>query len=136
MTEKRNPGVKGRATHDEVRRTIEDKTNTLPLPGLREFPTYRATNNAAFEWGCVDDEAFVDLIQTAYGEIVHWQRITFSIPSGLTGKDFVMELAWTYQAHVDSSSIESISQSAAMVFLFFMLQKPHQDSNQNIMPPV
>ena len=52
----------------------------------------------------------------------------FLIPSGKSGKGFVLELARLYQAYADNSSLHSIALTACSVFQVLLLQKPHAKS--------
>ena len=55
----------------------------------------------------------------AYEEVVHWRRNLFQVPSGVSGKSFVSELARLFQAYADSSSLESIAMKATTVMQIF-----------------
>ena len=47
----------------------------------------------AFLWnGTIEGSDFVDRVNFAYDEVVHWKRNLFVVPFGKAGKEFVQEL--------------------------------------------
>ena len=85
---------------------------------------------AHFTWGPseVSSEQFVQTVNAAYSEIVHWRRNVFSVPSGKAGKAFVSELARLFRSYADGSAFESIALTAAMILSQLLLQKPSTKS--------
>ena len=83
---------------------------------------------ASFQWGSCSGPEFCDAISSIYDEIVHWKRNLFQVPSGSSGKVFVMELARLYQAYADRSSLESVALRACSVLVALTLQKPNRAS--------
>ena len=69
-----------------------------------------------FRWGDVDGETLYQRMRDTYEIVVHWRQNKFLIPSGKSGKDFVLELARLYQAYADNSSLHSIALTACSVF--------------------
>ena len=71
------------------------------------------------------------MIRDAFEAVVHWMHDSFLVPSGKTGKDFVLELARVYQAYADNFTlhIHSVALSyhllCACVMQVLLLQKPH-----------
>ena len=59
---------------------------------------------AAVSGGASDDNHILEgayltsKIRSAYSETVHWHRNIFLVPSGATGKEFILELAKFFQA--------------------------------------
>ena len=81
-----------------------------------------------FQWGDIDGATFSQLMRDTYEEVVHWRRNNFLVPSGKSGKDFVLELARLYQAYADNTSLHSVALTACSVFQALLLQKPHAKS--------
>ena len=83
---------------------------------------------ASFQWGSCSGPEFCDTVSCVYDEIVHWKRNLFQVPSGCSGKAFVLELSRLYQAYADCSSLESITLKACSVLVALTLQKPNRTS--------
>ena len=81
-----------------------------------------------FMWGPYQGADFCTLINTAYDEVVQWRRNLFQVPSGSSGKAFVLELARLFQAYADSSSLECIAMKATTIAQALLLQKPSRTS--------
>ena len=73
-------------------------------------------------------EDFIQVINAAYEETVHWHPNLFSPPSGKAGKAFTDELSKLFKAYGENSALEPIALKAAMVLPSLLLQKPHQGS--------
>ena len=89
------------------------------------FPALQPPN---FTWGSSNGENFCTSINVAYEEVVHWRQNVFQVPSGSSGRAFVMELARLFQAYADSSSLECIAMKATIVMQILLLQKPSRAS--------
>ena len=50
----------------------------------------------SFNWGPLDAQSFIDLIDKAFNDVVHWKLNLFHVPFGRAGKQFVSELARLY----------------------------------------
>jgi len=96
-----------------------------PCSGISFYPSDPCVD---FQWGDVDGVTFCQLMRDTYEDVVHWRRNSFLVPSGKSGKDFVLELARLYQAYADNSSLHSIALTACSVFQVLLLQKPHANS--------
>ena len=83
---------------------------------------------ASFQWGSFSGPEFCDTVSYVYDEIIHWKRNLFQVPSGSSGKAFVLELSCLYQAYADSSSLESVTLKARSVLVALILQKPNRTS--------
>ena len=81
-----------------------------------------------FSWGPYQGEAFSEIINTAYDEVVHWRRNIFQVPSGSSGKAFASELACLFQAYADSSCLECIAMKSITIIQILLLQKPSRTS--------
>ena len=92
----------------------------------QDLPRPSAMAEAHFTWGPdeVSSEQFIQSINTAYAEVVHWKRNIFSVPSGKAGKAFANELARLFRSYADSSALECIALKAAMILPPLLLQKP------------
>ena len=92
----------------------------------QDLPHPSAMAEAHFTWGPdeVSSEQFIQSINTAYAEVVHWKRNIFYVPSGKAGKAFANELARLFRSYADSSALECIALKAAMILPPFLLQKP------------
>ena len=103
----------------------------LPPPSLPEtfqsLPAHPPLQTPNFMWGNVDEEAFTIATNNAYGEVVHWRRNVFKVPSVRIGKSFVSELARLFRAYAEGSMVEGIALKAAMT-MPVLLQKPHHRS--------
>ena len=82
----------------------------------------------SFNWGPLDAQSFIDLIDKAYNDVVHWKLNLFHVPFGRAGKQFVSELARLYRAFAEGSTLECISLKAATVLTTLALQKPYRNS--------
>ena len=92
------------------------------------LPDPEPMSDAIFSWGTLDASAFIDLISSAYTEIVHWKRNVFLVPHGRAGIDFVLELTRLFTAYGEASALESIALKAAFVCCGLLLQLPHRRS--------
>ena len=94
-----------------------------------ELPTFSPVADAFFSWGPLDSSTFVQLLNAAYDEVVHWKPNLFRVPYGKAGKSFVSELARLYKAFASVSAMECIAMKATVVLPILMLQKPSSRSN-------
>ena len=81
-----------------------------------------------FQWGLQDGNAFCDMINEAYDEIIHWKCNIFLLPSGSAGKSFVLEITKLLQAFASGSAMEYTALKASFVLQILLLQKPSQKS--------
>ena len=82
----------------------------------------------SFVWGNLVGQDFVDAIESAYAEVVHWRRNLFKIPWGSAGKDFVQETARLIRSFAEGSALAPVSLKAAMLLPSLALQKPPGNS--------
>lgn len=112
-----------------------DATSTrsdLVEPVDLTFPSFvKIPENPQFVWGDVDGNSFVSLLDQVYDEIVHWRRNIFSLPTGRSGKMFVMELSRLFNAYYPGSSLEGVALKAAMTLPILILQKPFAKSKSS-----
>ena len=99
-----------------------------PVDHDLELPPYQEAAYTNFEWGTLSGEDFAHVIHSAYSEVVHWRRNVFLVPSGKTGKAFVVELSKLLNAFAQASALESVALEAVMVACILLLQKPHMAS--------
>lgn len=88
------------------------------------LPGYKECHSPTFVWGCHDGDAFCQLIEDTYKEVIHWRRNLFKAPTGKNGNDFVGELARLIYAFQQDNPLERIALKAAMVLPVLLLQKP------------
>ena len=81
-----------------------------------------------FTWGECDSVYFVNKLNAAYKEAVHWRPNLFKVPYGKAGKSFVSELARLFKAFATGSALESIALKAATLLPLLLLQKPARRS--------
>ena len=81
-----------------------------------------------FTWGEHDSEQFIDILNSAYVEAVHWKLNLFKVPYGKAGKSFISELARLFKAFGTGSALESIALKAATLIPILLLQKPARNS--------
>ena len=103
----------------EFAETLEQYEDPWPLPSC---PT------PDFQWGSLDGKTFCDSIHEAYEEIIHWKRNVFLLPSGASGKSFIVETSRLLQAFADGSALQCIALKASLVMQTLLLQKPSQKS--------
>ncbi len=95
-----------------------------PSVTAHDLPAHLEFSEAAFSWGQLDGQGAIEAINAAYTECVRWRRNVFNIPSGKSGKSFVLELARLLRSYAERSSLEPIALKAAMVMPSLLLQKP------------
>ena len=81
-----------------------------------------------FTWNDVCGEAFTASLKAAYGEVVHWRRNIFMVPSGKVGKEFVREISRLLDSFTHHSALKAISLCAMMTLPHLLLQKTHAKS--------
>ena len=69
-----------------------------------------SSNN--FIWDQSDSECFIPEISSAYKEIVRWRRNIFMIPSGPSGKEFILKMTRLFTAFMERSSLQPIALQA------------------------
>ena len=68
------------------------------------------------------------MIDEAYDDIAHWKRNIFLLPSGATGKSFILEITRLLLAFAEGSALECIALKASFVMQILLLQKPSRKS--------
>ncbi len=94
----------------------------------RTLPDFSPVAAPNFLWGTLPGNEFMQTINEAYSEVVHWRRNIFLVPSGNAGKKFVREITRLLNAYTHSSALETIAFDAIMVACQLLLQKPHSAS--------
>ena len=89
------------------------------------LPLFRPVQEADYTWGRWSGHVFSSLIDDAYSQIVHWRSNLFKVPSGSTGKWFVAEIAYLFEAFAVESALEVVALKAAMTLPTLLFQKPH-----------
>ena len=92
-----------------------DYMQTNSTSTIADLPSFTPMSTSNFQWGDKDGELFAQSIHFCYGEVVHWKRNLFKIPSGKPGKAFVRELTCLFRAYTDASALESVALTTAMV---------------------
>ena len=77
-----------------------------------------------FMWNDVDGVSFSSPVKSCYDVVVHWRRNVFKVPFRKVGASFVREQARLFQAHSDSSTLESVALYAALIMPPLLLQRP------------
>ena len=91
-----------------------------------ELPSFSVMPPPAFLWnGTIEGSDFVERVNIAYDEVVHWKRNLFMVPFGKAGREFVQELTHLFRCYGERSALECIALKAAMLFCTLLLQKPH-----------
>ena len=99
--------------------TTPPENSTMP-----SLPEFKETTYSQAAWQDISGEDFVKAIDEAYNQTVHWVPNLFMLPSGSSGKQFIVELAKLYDAFASESSYESFAIKAAMTMPALLLQKP------------
>ena len=92
------------------------------------FPVPSPVSQMDFVWGEIAAQDFVQVVEAAYCEPVHWRRNIFKVPSGKAGKEFVLELAHLFRSYANATALESVALKAAMIMPHLLLQKPSSTS--------
>ena len=71
---------------------------------------------------------FINIINSAYEEVVFFKRNLFNVPSGTSGKNFINELTFWIRQFNTSTKLNSIALKAFMIIPSLMLQKPSSKS--------
>ena len=79
-----------------------------------DLPPFSKRSECVFLWEDIDGETFSHTIQCCYDELVHWKKDLFKIPSGRSGKEFIVEMTRLLNAYTNSSTQESIVFKAIM----------------------
>ena len=98
----------------------EDLTST----GL-SLPPHQST---ASTWGQLQGADFMQVVEAAYSEAVHWRQNLVKIPLGHAGKYSMSELAHLFKSYAEASTLEPVALKAAMLLPLLMLQKPSSSS--------
>ena len=95
---------------------------------LHSLPSFVTTTLSDFTWRNSLGADLAILFDDLYSKIVHWRPNLFMVPTGSTGKAFVLELALLIQSFADGAAIEPFTLKAVMVMPALLLQKPKFDS--------
>ena len=85
-----------------------------------------------FTWGECDSVCFINKLNAAYKEAVHWRPNVFKVPYGKVGKCFASELARLFKAFATGSAMECIALKAAVLLPILLLQKPTRRSKAKV----
>ena len=91
---------------------------------VRDLPSFHPVAKPTFTWGKCTSGVFIQSLDEAYSEVVHWRPNFFSLPFGNAGKAFVLELTRLYKAFATNSALECVAMKAAIVLPILALQKP------------
>ena len=64
------------------------KNNDSGRSVINDLPSHLEMSSTTFKWAEIDGHRFIQVIDAAYAEIVHWRRNIFMLPSCKAGKDF------------------------------------------------
>ncbi len=78
-----------------------------------ELPQFITPADPVFSWGEYDCSTFVNSLNAAFNEAVHWRTNLFKVPHGNAGKSFVTELVRLFNAFTSKSALETIALKAA-----------------------
>ena len=99
--------------------------NGILTPNADILPTFKPAVQPNFRWGAKEGVEFVQSVQAAYEEVVHWRRNVFLVPSGKVGKEFISELTRLFNAYTEITALESVAMESIMLACVLLLQKPH-----------
>ena len=114
-------------THSPINTHQTHNASPPPSPPSVSWPL-PPLQNTDFVWGSKDGKQFLDEVNSAYEQVIHWKPNLFLPPYGASGKKFVQELARLLQAYADSSSLECIAMKGIAVLQQLLLQKPSRNS--------
>ena len=79
-------------------------------------------------WANMPLEAFFDIINSTYDEIIKFRKNLFKVPTGKAGKEFIEELRfWLHEFNINSK-LNGIALKTFMVLPTLLLQKPSSKS--------
>ena len=108
--------------------SLNQSLNCCPVPSL---PDFCPLSSPSFIWGSLEGEECCKAIDDCYSEAAHWRHNLFRVPSGSAGKSIVSELSRLYLSFGESSSLESVALTAALLFPILMLQNPNKKQLYN-----
>ena len=79
------------------------RTDTKIRDTKTQDRTESVSSSNHFIWGESDSECFIPAIFSAYKKIVHWRRNIFMIPSGPSGKEFILKMTRLFTEFVERS---------------------------------
>jgi len=85
----------------------------------------------SFVWGEVDGDTFFHSFTYCYDEVIHWWKNLFRLPSGKSGRAFVLELHRLFHAYASGSALECVAMKAIMIMPVLLLQRPHHWSKND-----
>ena len=113
-----------RATAEQ--RTEEEDIRTVPST----IPPYKPGQDlSGAKFGDLSGEDIRKMCNVVYDEIVKWRKNLFLLPSGATGKQFIVEMCkYLNMFQVSSSSMEVSALQIVMIMPALLLQKPSKHS--------
>ena len=140
------PNRVGKCTNQEANQQIPSERNLSDSPAQQDnvfddpvqdpsqptvqnnydLPPFLPLETPNFRWNqFVDGQTFMNSVDKAYQEIVHWRHNIFSLPSGKAGQEFVSEMSRLFRASGESTALEAVAIKAATILPPLLLQKPH-----------
>ena len=116
-----------RIVNDTMMEPISSPDCPKTTPAVPLLPPFSNLADPTFIW-CDDlsSTTFIQDINMAYDEIVHWKKKFFPIPSGSAGKKLTNELAALFRAFGEASGMECVALKAAMVLPALLLQRTNK----------
>ena len=108
--------------------STDKSTSVSDSSFYQQLPNFPPVSSTTFTWGNLSGVEFVQIVNDAYTEIVHWRRNCFTVPFGKAGRNFVSDLSKLYLAFGSASILEAVALKAATVFPILLLQKPSRAS--------
>ena len=94
------------------------------------LPAFQAANRCLFQWSAhVSGDDFLQMVDSAYEEIIKWPRNLFNLPTGKASTAFISETARLIQEFASASALERVALKAVMVLHVLVLQKPADTSS-------
>ena len=81
-----------------------------------------------FEWGNYKKPEFVKMLNTVYDKVVFWRKNIFLLPSGRSGKLYIVEATRLINYWTHNSPLQDVAFKAIMVMPNLLLQKPSRNS--------
>ena len=97
-----------------------------PEANPRALPQYRRAAAVSFTLGTMAAEETAHVINSAYGEAVHYRPNAFDVPRGSTGEAFVTQLSRYLHVFGNGRTYEDQALKIEMVYQLLLLQKPYQ----------
>ena len=94
------------ASHTTTTHQVQSNPDQGPAGDL---PSVSPIAKPSFLWRRHPAEVFIQLLDEAYEEVVHWRPNFFRLPLGKAGKSFASELTRLYTAFVAGSAMECVA---------------------------